>query len=153
MKAAHPKSGFTLVEIMITTSIIGLLASLGVPNMVKAGQNARNTRFAREIKAAGYAFVQYAFEYGDYPADKNPSQMPNGMAEYLSGFPWNEDTVIGGQWDWDYEVFGIHAGVSVRSPDADEEQMRKIDAIIDDGNLGSGQFRQRSGGYIYIIEE
>ncbi len=152
MKATHQKSGFTLVEIMITTSIIGLLASLGMPNMLKAGQNTRNTRFAREIKIAGHAFVQYAFEHGDYPADKTPAQMPNGMAEYLNRFPWGEDTVIGGQWDWDYEVFGIHAGVSVKSPDLDEEQMQKIDALIDDGDLSSGQFRSRSGGYIYILE-
>ena len=32
-------------------------------------------------------------------------------------------------------------------------QMQEIDAMVDDGNLGSGQFRQRPGGYIYILEE
>ena len=147
------RKGFTLVEIMIVTSIVGLLAAIGVPSMLGAGQNTRKARFAREIKAAGHAFVQYALDHGDYPADKTPAQMPNGMGEYLSRFPWSEETVIGGQWDWDYEVFGVHAGVSVKSPNWDSEQMQEIDAMIDDGNLGSGQFRQRSGGYIYILEE
>jgi len=137
---------------MITTSIIGLLASLGIPNMLKAGNNTRKVRFAREIRIIGHAFVQYAFAHGDYPADKTPAQMPNGMAEYLSGFPWSEDTVIGGQWDWDYKVFGITAGVSVKSPNWNSEQMQEIDVLIDDGNLGSGQFRSRPGGYIYILE-
>jgi len=79
--------------------------------------------------------------------------MPTEMAEYLGGFPWSEDTVIGGQWDWDYGVFGVTAGVSVKSPKWGNEQMQEIDALIDDGNLGSGQFRQRPGGYIYILEE
>ena len=153
MKATHQKSGFTLVEIMITTSIIGLLASLGMPSMLKAGKNARNTRFAREINTIAHAFVQYAFEHGDYPADKNPAQMPNGMAEYLSNIAWSEKTVIGGQWDWDYEVFGIHAAVSVKSPKWTPEQMAEIDQILDDGNLNSGQFRARSGGYMYVLEE
>jgi len=137
---------------MITTSIIGLLASLGIPNVLKAGNNARKARFAREIKTAGHAFVQYAFDHGDYPPDKYPAQVPSGMAEYLHGFPWSEETVIGGQWDWDYGVFGITAGVSVKSPTWSSEQMQEVDALIDDGNLGSGQFRSRSGGYIYILE-
>ncbi len=82
-----------------------------------------------------------------------PGQMADGMTTYLSGFYWGEDTVIGGRWDWDYEVFGIHAGVSVQSPNWGDEQMQKIDVKIDDGNLGTGQFRKRSGGYIYILEE
>ena len=152
MKGVHSKGGFTLVEIMITIAIIGLLASLGIPSLLKSGRNARATRFASEIKTAGHAFVRYSFEHGNYPEDKNPAEMPSGMTEYLNGFPWGEDTVIGGQWDWDYEVFGVHAGVSVNSPNLNEEQMQKIDSKIDDGDLGSGQFRSRSGGYIYILE-
>jgi len=153
VKVHTKKHGFTLVEIMITTSIIGLLASLSIPNMLKAGNNTRKARFARDIQTAGHAFVQYAFIHGDYPADKTPSQMPNGMADYLKAFPWSDQTVIGGQWDWDYEVFGVHAGVSVKSPNRTTEQMQEIDAMIDDGNLSSGSFRQRAGGYIYILEE
>ena len=152
MKPVYSKKAFALVEIMIVTSIVGLLASLAIPSMRGAGIKTRSARFAREIQNAGHAFAQYSFEHGEYPADKTPAQMAAGMAEYLNGFPWSEDTVIGGQWDWDYEVFGIHAGVSVHSPDLNDEQMQKIDTIIDDGNLGSGQFRKRSSGYIYILE-
>jgi len=153
MKMSVSRKGFTLVEIMIVVAIIGLLAALGIPKMLGAGNKTRKVRFAREIQAAGHAFVQYACDHGDYPADKTPAQMPNGMAEYLNGFPWFDDTVIGGQWDWDYGVFGIRAGVSVKSPNWNNDQMQEIDAMIDDGNLGSGQFRQRPGGYIYILEE
>lgn len=152
MKRVYSKSAFTLVEIMIVVAIIGLLAALGIPNLLKAGQRARSTKFAREIKNAGHAFVQYAFENGRYPADRTPSQMPTGMASYLNGFPWTEDTPIGGQWDWDYGQFGVGAGVSVYQPNWTSEQMQEIDAIIDDGNLSTGEFRQRAAGYIYILE-
>ncbi len=146
------KSGFTLVEIMVSAAIIGLLAALSVPTVLGSGNKARARRFARDIKTAGHAFVQYAMETGEYPADKTPGQMPDGMSEYLSGFPWNEDTVIGGQWDWDFLQFGTHAGVSVYQPDWDDSQMAEIDSIIDDGNLSSGQFRKRTAGYIYVLE-
>lgn len=138
---------------MIVTSIVGLLASLAIPSMKTAGTQSRSARVAREIKTSGHAFVQYAFDQGEYPADKFPSQMANGMTEYLQGFPWGEETVIGGQWDWDYEVFGIHAGVSINAPKWGDDLMQEIDAMIDDGNLSSGQFRKRPGGYIYILEE
>jgi len=153
MKGRIYKNGFTLIEIMIVVAIIGLLAAFGIPNMLQAGQETRASRFAREIQNAGHAFVQYAFDHGKYPADKNPASMPSGMAEYLDGFPWSDETVIGGYWDWDFNVFGVTAGVSVKSPAWSSELMVEIDEKMDDGNLSTGQFRQRSGGYIYILEE
>ncbi len=153
MSVQTNKPGFTLVEIMIVVAIIGLLAALGLPSMLEAGKNARSRRIAREIKAAGHAFVQYAFDTGAYPADKTPGQIPDGMAPYLGKFPWSEKTTIGGKWDWDHNVFGVKAAVSVRSSDWGDEQMLTIDELIDNGDLGSGQFRRRSGGYMYVLEE
>ena len=50
-------------------------------------------------------------------------------------------------------MFGIVAAVSVYSTDWSASQVQKIDKRIDDGNLKSGHFRSRSGGYIYILEE
>jgi type IV pilus assembly protein PilA len=146
-------SGFTVVEMMIVVAVIGLLAAIGIPSMLRAGEKSRIARFSREIKAAGHAFVQHAMETGSYPSDKTPTQMPDGMAPYLAKFPWAEDTVIGGQWDWDYQQFGIEAGVSVYQPDWNSDLMVKVDALMDDGNLSTGHFRQRVAGYIYILEE
>lgn len=148
-----PKTGFTLIELMITVSIIGLLAVLALPRMLEAGNRTKARRFAREIQAAGHAFVRYSFDHGDYPADRTPAQMPEGMAGYLSRFPWTETTLIGGQWDWDNGQFGTRAGVSVYRPEWNDDRMADIDEVLDDGNLATGHFRRRTGGYIYVLEE
>ena len=147
------KRGFTLVEIMIVVAIIGMLAAVGFPAMYEAVNRARARRFARDIQAAGHAFIQFALKNGQYPADRTPAQMPSGMSGYLSKFPWTEDTVVGGRWDWDYQQFGTEAGVSVHMPDWNDDRMQLIDAVMDDGNLSTGKFRKRSGGYMYVLEE
>jgi prepilin-type N-terminal cleavage/methylation domain-containing protein len=153
MATLFPKRGFTLVEIMISTAIIGLLAAIAVPSMYQANLKTRGNRIARELKVAGQAFMQYAFETGNYPGDKLPGQMPDGMAPYLANMAWMKKTAIGGNWDWDYGQFGVKAAVSVKSPDWKDDRMVAIDRTIDDGNLATGQFRMRSGGYMFILEE
>jgi len=146
------RRGFTLVEIMIVVAIIGLLAMIAVPAFMRARKEVQATRFMNDLRVAVSAFTLYVLENNGYPPDQVPGVIPPGMGDYLRGMKWSEPTSIGGQWDWDYEQFGYHAGVSVYQPARSDAEMREIDARIDDGNLATGVFRQRSQGYIYIIE-
>jgi type II secretory pathway pseudopilin PulG len=138
---------------MIVVAIIGLLAVIAIPNFVKARANTQNNCFAADVKTASGAFMAYAIDQHNYPADAQPSMIPGGMAGYLSRMPWTEENSLGGKWDWDYRQFGCTAGVSVYQPTADINQLQQVDQLIDDGNLGTGNFRSRAAGYIWVIEK
>ncbi len=56
------RGGFTLVEIMIVVAIIALLASIAVPNFLRARQRAQATTLLEEARMVDAARDQYAIE-------------------------------------------------------------------------------------------
>lgn len=147
------RKGFTLVEIMIVVVIIGILAAMAAPTLDRVRQRAIATRIANDFRIFGAAFQQYAMENGDFPADTGPGAVPAGMSEYLKASIFTSKTPAGGYYDWDSGVFGVVAGVSVFNPEVDAATLLMVDEIMDDGNLGTGIVRSRSGGLMYVIQE
>lgn len=144
-------SGFTLVEIMVTVSIIGLLTSLSVPAVMSAKDKALAAALANNFRTYAAAFEIYSLEHGTWPADEYPGTVPEGMEDRLAKF--SETTYQGGQWDWEYKAVGVTAGVSLRLSSISEQVLSRIDEILDDGDLTQGFFRKTNGnGVTYILE-
>ena len=153
-RANGGREGFTLVEIMIVASVIALLAVIAVPSVLRAREQARGAKFVNAIRVAAGAFEMYIAEHNAYPADVSRGTVPPGMATYFSKtFDWTKATPFGGNWDWDYNVFGFTAAVSAVGTNATAAQMLEIDTKIDNGDLTTGVFRDMgSGRYSYILE-
>jgi len=63
----HP--GFTLVEMLVVITVIGVLMALVVPAIGGAIKKAKATRIKVEVNQLGLAISDYKNKYGDYPPD------------------------------------------------------------------------------------
>jgi prepilin-type N-terminal cleavage/methylation domain-containing protein len=108
----HPhksnRRGFTLVEIMIVVAIIALLASIAVPNFLRARKRSQASRILEDLRVLDGATDQYAIE-NNKTTGMNPNftdlkvYLKTGSVLYSTGAdifgdsygPFTVDTVIG----------------------------------------------------------
>ena len=76
--------GFTLIEIMVVVVIIGLLATLIVPNVIGQGDAARVTAAQIDIRAIGNALDLYRLNNSHYPSTE---QGLEALVNKPAGFP------------------------------------------------------------------
>jgi prepilin-type N-terminal cleavage/methylation domain-containing protein len=146
----NTRTGFTLVETMVVVGIIGLLTSISIPAMQKARSGSIATALANNFRTYAQAFEVHALEEGTWPPDANNGIIPDGMEGQLPHF--TETTAAGGNWDWEHLAVGVTAGISLRTSNADPAILERIDKILDDGNLLTGNFITNGNRVTYILE-
>jgi len=67
MKTVFGKKGFTLIELMIVLTIIGILASIAQPNLQKAIIRAKEASLRRSLFVMRDVIDQYYADHGKYP--------------------------------------------------------------------------------------
>jgi type II secretory pathway pseudopilin PulG len=140
---------------MIVIAIIGILASIAVPNYIGYRKKAKTSNVVCNIKQFEKGFIAYALDQGDFPNDSHIvlPDLPL-MAKYISPNTWGKPTPLGGTYNWEGPDGYPYAGISIFEPTAPLEDFRLLDTMLDDGDLSQGKFRQTPNGrYTYIIAE
>ena len=71
--------GFTLVEIMIVVSIVGMLAAISVPSFVRARESSRQTTCVNNLRQVDGAKSEFALEQGLATGDT----IPGGITDLM----------------------------------------------------------------------
>jgi general secretion pathway protein G len=90
------QAGFTLVEIMVVIVILGLLATLVVPNVIGMGDEAKVTKAQSDVKMIAGAVTLYRTKKGKLPDSldvltQTDEKGAGNMLPELPKDPWDND--------------------------------------------------------------
>jgi prepilin-type N-terminal cleavage/methylation domain-containing protein len=86
------RKGFSLVELLIVVSILGILASVAVPKVQAARARARAASIIGAVRAIRIGATIYLDSAGDWPATAAQGVIPSGLGGYIpptAGFTGN----------------------------------------------------------------
>lgn len=81
------RRGFTLLEMMIVISLIGILAAVAVPSFVDVTNEAKIARIQADLSTIGSAVEIYNAKNGKYPSNISDLVSSSGTAGYLRSKP------------------------------------------------------------------
>ena len=150
------RPGFTLMEILIVVVILAVLAAIVIPAFASATEDTRKAAFAQDLRAFEGGLLRYEVDHGAFPPDGGSGTVPTGLAPYVNVPKWEGGTPIGGVWDNETDDvvrcgMGVHFNGSGATRDA--TYMADIDAMVDDGDVSTGGFRQFGDRYYTVLRE
>src|SRR5512136_3080893 len=134
--ARRPSRGFTLIEIMVVVVILGILAALVAPNVIRRIDDARVTKAQQDIRAYETALNLYRMDNFRYPTTDQGLQAlktrpadPNiknwkegGYVDELKKDPWGNDYLYispGTHGEFDLYTLGADGQPGGEGADAD----------------------------------
>ncbi len=101
------RGGFTLVELLVTVSIVGILAGLAIPNMRNMTFRARATSVAADLEVLRVATLNYNANSQMWPGETPLGAVPPELTNFLpDGFSFQ-----GNGYELDFENIPLPLGL------------------------------------------
>jgi prepilin-type N-terminal cleavage/methylation domain-containing protein len=112
MKKIQTKNGFSLIELLVVMTIIGIIATIGMVNFTSASKSARDGRRKVDLETVRQGLVLYRAQTNTYPvAGSSEGSYNSAVTTLSSGYlssptpvdPRNKTNATGQTYSYTYE--------------------------------------------------
>jgi general secretion pathway protein G len=120
MNKLSRNSGFSLIELLVVLIILGLIAGLVVPNVMKRGEDAKFRAAEAEVQRLSMAVDEYYLDNGRPPQELRQLVDKPGDARNWNG-PYVNESNLQDPWEnaYNYRYPGEHGSFDIWSHGAD----------------------------------
>jgi len=95
----NPEGGFTIVELLVVVTIVGILTSIAIPKFRAVKRRATATQIVGDFDVVRHAAMSFFVDSGYFPPEAGSGATPRNLGPYLpSGFKFTRS-----DWMMDYE--------------------------------------------------
>jgi prepilin-type N-terminal cleavage/methylation domain-containing protein len=101
------RPGFTIIELLMTMTVVGLLSAVAVPKFTEMKRRATATQLLGDFGVMRHAAMTFYVDSGYFPRETPTAALPANLDTYLpAGFSMTKDG-----WTMDYENWTLTSGM------------------------------------------